>query len=134
MISGIELGFWKLFQSTPSRRGRRVISNKRSIRILFQSTPSRRGRPSSEIFSARPVRVSIHSLTQRETLLLDITPEGDEFQSTPSRRGRLTADLERQLREMFQSTPSRRGRLYKIKKPKVTQTFQSTPSRRGRRV
>ena len=85
-----------LFQSTPSRRGRREPCGITRILRMFQSTPSRRGRrllPMPMIFrllsfnplphaegdrdglpSPSPGNVSIHSLTQRETKFARHTP------------------------------------------------------------
>ena len=82
----------KVFQSTPSRRGRLNLFISFHISGIFQSTPSRRGRP-------------------------PICPSGRNrkiFQSTPSRRGRPAAPPVSVEFLKFQSTPSRRGRLEKI--------------------
>ena len=166
-----------MFQSTPSRRGRLYSHSGRQERKsfnplphaegdsddpdayaevnLFQSTPSRRGRrcPAGGLY--RMCRVSIHSLTQRETQSsTSVLHHHGTFQSTPSRRGRLCLLLHRQHGIMFQSTPSRRGR-HRPSQKRTEQscfnplphaegdilsallsllppTFQSTPSRRGR--
>ena len=79
----------EVFQSTPSRRGRLSPTTTSSHGVVFQSTPSRRGRPHKSGFPFFIFSVSIHSLTQRETLRNIGDNFSFEFQSTPSRRGRL---------------------------------------------
>ena len=166
-----------MFQSTPSRRGRHAFGSSDIILLLFQSTPSRRGRPSflcpiRSHFRFNPLPhaegdrlpcsfpflscVSIHSLTQRETVSLIAASETVLFQSTPSRRGRRKAFLytcrllvvsihsltQRETSwaifskssALFQSTPSRRGRPPQAIPHIPPGKFQSTPSRRGRRI
>ena len=102
------------------------------------------------------INVSIHSLTQRETipertsmaLFIGFNPlphaEGDvssgsesisytAFQSTPSRRGRPRLPSNAHKPAEFQSTPSRRGRPFAgVCFGSDLSVFQSTPSRRGR--
>ena len=78
----------EVFQSTPSRRGRRIRIVLYPPIHTFQSTPSRRGRPISCVSSHTGNAVSIHSLTQRETMRYSHDRNSDTFQSTPSRRGR----------------------------------------------
>ncbi len=56
------------FQSTPSRRGRPRTDALTQPPPLFQSTPSRRGRHRLKWKRRDIHEVSIHSLTQRETL------------------------------------------------------------------
>ena len=122
----------KLFQSTPSQRGRLMTIETTRICAQFQSTPSQRGRPAENL------------------RLLCVK----EFQSTPSQRGRQAMCIAFATMCGFQSTPSQRGRQTYIEHTthedgisihalakRATQvryvcastiTFQSTPSQRGR--
>ena len=58
------------FQSTPSRRGRRFLSGYVSVfRLCFNPLPHAEGDAAPSASPQIPDQVSIHSLTQRETLL-----------------------------------------------------------------
>ena len=120
-----------MFQSTPSRRGRRERFSVFSGKQMFQSTPSRRGRliqlvsqslyrlvsihsltqreTFAGLFLAHSGMVSIHSLTQRETSLASIGLTIATFQSTPSRRGRLYWNLTWFSRTCFNPLPHAEG-------------------------
>ena len=100
-----------LFQSTPSRRGRHTcftvwVSVRRvSIHSLTQR----------ETAAGCPTTygnfVSIHSLTQRETLPFSLAPAPTSgFNPLPHAEGDVVAPCKRFCPSQFQSTPSRRGR------------------------
>ena len=98
------------FQSTPSRRGRRFTDADTGEPDGFQSTPSRRGRPLASVLHIFHNLVSIHSLTQRETLeaLKIIFISAVSIHSLTQRETILQCHDKPQ--NLFQSTPSRRGR------------------------
>ena len=99
-----------IFQSTPSRRGRRLEYELVIRRAAFQSTPSRRGRLYQHLRKCQNPYISIHSLTQRETLLYYYVSlfYNISIHSLTQRETQLTFVM--MLDYLFQSTPSRRGR------------------------
>ena len=123
---------------------------------LFQSTPSRRGRRPGGAAGRSGSGVSIHSLTQRETLHHDKKYLEKMFQSTPSRRGRRPHSLQERTEVSFNPLPHAEGDTYGSISPicrihvsihSLTQRetptftarkngseFQSPPSRRGRHL
>ena len=56
-----------LFQSTPSQRGRHKSASSCHARLLFQSTPSQRGRQIIAFRISVPNVISIHALAKRAT-------------------------------------------------------------------
>ena len=101
-----------MFQSTPSRGGRPLPTDRWLHQRAFQSTPSRGGRRDAKFFSNFDFRVSIHALTRRATGFPILKSCTNPFQSTPSRGGRPTLQSASNLASQFQSTPSRGGRLF----------------------
>ena len=120
------------FQSTPSRRGRRIINIIiRGVKnISIHSLTQRETSAISNKEFAR--RISIHSLTQRETFYQRTWKNVCKFQSTPSRRGR------RQYKSVHSKRPLISIHSLTQRETNVTKRnwfafkFQSTPSRRGR--
>ena len=102
---------------------------------VFQSTPSRRGRHIDCRVAQQLQDVSIHSLTQRETVIFASRSRRRVcFNPLPHAEGDLRGHVTNSDTRSFQSTPSRRGRQVYGKALNAFKVFQSTPSRRGRRV
>ena len=108
------LFFMKMFQSTPSRRGRRRSASPMMHRISFNPLPHAEG---DAICPAHAQNSSGFNPLPHA--------EGDkgggyatyhmvEFQSTPSRRGRRPEYGISEMQIKFQSTPSRRGRQWQL--------------------
>ena len=101
-----------LFQSTPLREGRRLLSKAMLLLIGFNPRPCVRG-----------------------DVICHYRKLGDRmFQSTPLREGRLDMFLIPMWDKMFQSTPLREGRLSYLCSLFHAKVFQSTPLREGRLV
>ena len=109
----IEPEFWAEnleFQSTPSRRGRHNSKLSFQSLVCFNPLPHAEG---DKIITFPKLRfeVSIHSLTQRETMVCckySLTPMVSIHSLT--QRETLYRISGKNLQSMFQSTPSRRGR------------------------
>ena len=102
-----------MFQSTPSRRGRRrslPCPGHRSI-VSIHSLTQRETRGSMQAVLSQSV--SIHSLTQRETLEAGIIELAQDVSIHSLTQRETTTYMNSMLNELsFQSTPSRRGRPY----------------------
>ena len=123
------------------------------FRSIFQFTPPRRGRPVVTL-ELEPVSISIHAPAQGATQTGQTRGLRALFQFTPPRRGRLKrriitippknfnsrpragGDRHHRVRvylaSQFQFTPPRRGRLVGLAFEFITYLFQFTPPRRGR--
>ena len=103
-------GRYSKFQSTPSRRGRHNSKLSFQSLVCFNPLPHAEG---DKIITFPKLRfeVSIHSLTQRETMVCckySLTPMVSIHSLT--QRETLYRISGKNLQSMFQSTPSRRGR------------------------
>ena len=147
-----------MFQSTPSRRGRRgktacpgCGAGRVSIHSLTQRETGESPPPTKNITRFNPLphaegdllirtdiflfKVSIHSLTQRETQCWGSLKRREErFQSTPSRRGRRCLPSWSFPQPCFNPLPHAEGDRYRNRGRRRGGGFQSTPSRRGRRA
>ncbi len=144
-----------MFQSTPSRGGRRTTCNILPGYMRFNPRPHAEGdlrdrarkhtasvsihaltRRATQIKQSQLAvnRVSIHALTRRATCEIGRGNIQQAFQSTPSRGGRRFHAVARRRPNWFQSTPSRGGRLASFCSSFSFSPFQSTPSRGGRQT
>ena len=143
----------KVFQSTPSRGGRRADHRGRHKGSQFQSTPSRGGRPKvllqqayDKVFQSTPSRGGRLETHKVPSCIVSFNPrphaEGDKAERDRLKKvlvsiHALTRRATFQILALyattaFQSTPSRGGRLtFQAAHPLLT-LFQSTPSRGGR--
>ena len=119
------------FQSTPLWRGRHLNDRHHAYNGVFQSTPSWRGRQLAYLLFILTTAVSIHALVKRATLHLCIYILLRTFQSTPSWRGRLIIPNTTKATSMFQSTPSWRGRPSGAKNPWEVTRFNPRPHEEG---
>ena len=144
------------FQSTPSWRGRPVVSFLWLFDFLFQSTPSWRGRLGSKTIIIARAIISIHALVKRATIQSNRLPfpisisihalvkrattgysffavRACHFNPRPREEGDCLFANGLSFGILFQSTPSWRGRQTRWQTEYIALIFQSTPSWRGRR-
>ena len=143
----------ELFQFTPLREGRHLLSGTRYSACDFNSRPSARGdltdgnRGNPNVFQFTPLREgrpdmprTSSSVLFQFTPLREGRPDGSVilrrtpkvFQFTPLREGRLGGSQARR-RLPFQFTPLREGRPFFGCGRSAISTFQFTPLREGRR-
>ena len=99
---------------------------------MFQSAPSRGGRRTLSLVASPIHCVSIRALAWRATGRTPTLSASFPFQSAPSRGGRHPDFRRRRQSPRFQSAPSRGGRPVISAGRSFSQTFQSAPSRGGR--
>ena len=122
-----------VFQSTPSQRGRQILSLPFFAQCLFQSTPSQRGRRFYQAEEDGIILISIHALAKRATKSIkDNFVFAGNFNPRPRKEGDLATLLPQFTQRAFQSTPSQRGRQFMRTAKVAGYQFQSTPSQRGR--
>ena len=103
---------WKLFQSTPPRRGRHSFHRCRNYHSAgFNPRPREGGADCPPSESSAYPHVSIHAPAKGATSSVSsMTLVRSLFQSTPPRRGRQSSSDMAAMKQQFQSTPPRRGR------------------------
>ena len=131
-MSGDVLALMPLFQSTPSRGGRRLWSLPVQVSTHFNPRPPAEGdRP------AIPCMISAHNFNPRPPADGDFNSSTNPdsvraFQSTPSRGGRPVSFRRRIYQRNFNPRPPAEGDDFSGSFGVVLSIFQSTPSRGGR--
>ena len=103
-----------------------------SLSVMFQSTPSRGGRRAPWTHTSLTRCFNPRPRVEGDAFLRGHKRENNSFQSTPSRGGRRSRRRSCSRSGLFQSTPSRGGRHDCPCELADDCEFQSTPSRGGR--
>ncbi len=123
----------KLFQSTPSRRGRHSFSVTFTFAAHVSIHSLTQRETSDTPFSSMHGNVSIHSLTQRETKLTAAQAQQLEVSiHSLTQRETVMSSKRRNRKGCFNPLPHAEGDNMPCCRCVFHQVFQSTPSRRGR--
>ncbi len=122
------------FQSTPSRGGRPMQALRATFPAAFQSTPSRGGRRSLQPIHSRLGTISIHALPRRATFMHRISScKSRNFNPRPPAEGDGSLRKRHRHPENFNPRPPAEGDIALRLSCLYRSLFQSTPSRGGRR-